>query len=264
MSNFLSNDMVLTPKRPTKSKISLVTARQQTTEPSNIVAFNPNDIFSSSSEEPPEEICEPTAGDMKFIGEVLEEQYEFEEVESQQHPNNGNGHDTSNPLHLADYQASPHSLNGNGHPHTNGHHNPTEEYLEQMEQLEKQFKAEQIIEQAAEIFATLKYVYFTSRSKGRYHSGKKFGQQRSRRNWKEVELASRGVEPSHFIGKGYRHRVFWPVSRFPWDEVADGIGMDEQKLMHLLSTLTHNARQAKRYLRTGMTPDYRRVGLVNY
>lgn len=257
--------MVLATKKPAKSKIFLAVTQHQIAEPSKPAVLHPQDDFSYSLEEPPEEIYEPTDEDEAFMDEVRGEQCEFEEAGfSQQGSNNGNGHDTNNLVYLADYRVSPRSVNGNGHAHTNGHREPTEEELEFLKQEEMQLRAEQIVEQAREIFPRLKYACFVSRSKGRYHYGKKLGQQIPRRHWKEVELVSRGVEPKNFIGNGYRHRVFWPASRFPWDEVADGMGMDEGKLMSLLPTLAHNAKQARRYLRAGSTPDYRKIGLVTY
>ncbi|MBI4168293.1 MAG: hypothetical protein HY515_05035, partial [Candidatus Aenigmarchaeota archaeon] len=244
----------------------LVVTQHQTNGHSNVIALNPSDIFFNVSEEPPEEIYEPTTEDEAFLDEVYEEQQESELA--QQNSNNGNGHDASNIHYLADYRVSPDSLNGNGH-HTNGYHEPTEEELEFLKLQEADFKAEQILEQAGQVFANLKYVYFTSRSKGRRYAHKKglkvwTGQQTPRRNWKEVELVSRGSEPRNYIGRSFRHRTFWPSDRFPWDEVADGMGIEEGKLMELLPTLAHNAKQARGYLRAGRTPDYRNLGIVNY
>ncbi|MBI4177118.1 MAG: hypothetical protein HY516_02020 [Candidatus Aenigmarchaeota archaeon] len=186
----------------------------------------------------PEEVYEPTAEGEDFISEELNAAYEAEET----------------------YQAS--LIPTSGH-HSNGYPELTQEEADEMRLIEAKFTAEYILERVGGL-SHLRYVSFVSKSKGRYRSGNKAGQKKPRRGWIEVELVSRGVEPTYFIGGGYRHRVFWPSSKFPWDEAADGMGITERGLMSLLPTLAQNAKEARRYLLTGKQPDYRKPGVVNY
>ncbi len=190
-----------------------------------IIDFRPDEFSFLLDEGPPEEVYEPTAEDEEYLNQVFAEQFEKEIAEERLEQ---------------------------------------EIYARRMEELDRQTKAESILDRAGEVLEGIKYVCFVSRSKGRYHSGSKIGQQRPRNKWVEIELVSRGVEAKHYVGNSFRRRVYWPANKFPWDECADERGMSEREFMSLVPTLTNNKKEAGRYMRTGRSPDYRNLSVVGY
>ncbi len=214
---------IVATKRPTVLYTSPVSTQQQI-GPSNVIDFFADEFPPVLDEELDQEIYEPTPEDQLYMDEVLAEQYERE---------------------------------------TAAERFAQQAYEDEMKCVEEKMKAESILERAGEVLEGIRYVHFVSRSKGRYHSGNKKGQRIARRNWVEVELISRGVEPNRFID-GFRRRVYWPASKFPWDECADERGMSEADFMSIVPILAQNSKQARRYLDRGARPDYRKLSLVGY